>query len=145
MTTDWKFRIFLFVRKDDATPANKAALASIYVDNGSLQSLADELKMFDHVTRFSMTGEEPATVLGINLTAKATMKDEFIAFLDTLTNPAYVALANTTLPNYADGEVILVSPNLPPGAVGMTVEWREALLYLDSLFGLKVIEAEVVP
>ena len=139
MTTEYKFRLFLFVRKSDANQTNRQALASIYVNNGSGESLADEVKMFDTVVRLSATGEEPAQVFGLNLTAKPAMKDEFIAFVGSLTNPAYIALANTTLQNYADGEVILASSNLPQSAVGKIITWKQALGYLDNALGLQVI------
>lgn len=142
MTTDWKFRLFLFVRAVDATNANKQALAAIYTDNGSGEALADELKMFDSVVRLSTTGTEPAQVLGINLTAKPGMKDEFVALLNGLTDPTWAVLANTTFDGYGDSEVIAVSPTLNPNFVGLVVSWRQALDYLESQYGLIEIPAE---
>lgn len=141
MMTLWKWRLYLFVRAADATIANKNALAAIYVNNGSGETLANEKKMFDSVVRFSMTGEEPAQVFGLNLTAQTNMKDEFITFISGLTDPAWVVLANTTLPQYADGEVVMVSDNLPPGAVGMVVDWEQVKVYLFNQFGLR----EIIP
>jgi len=139
MTSEWKFRCFLFIRAVDATGANKRALARVYVDNGSGETLEDELKMFDSVVRLSVTGAEPAQVFGINLTAKQTMRDAFINLISGLTQPAWAVLANTTLPQYADGEVIAVSPTLNPNFVGMQATWEQALQYLENQYGLKVI------
>lgn len=133
MTSLWKYRLFLFVRAVDATAANKNALAAIYTNNGSGETPANELKMFGSVTRFSPTGAEPATYYGLNLTAQQAMKDQFISLVSGLTNPGWVVLANTTLPQHIDGEVIAISANLPQAAVGQVVTWEQAKAYLANL------------
>lgn len=137
MTTLWKWRIFLFVRRVDATTANKTALASIYVNHGSGETLENELRMFDSVVKFSTTGALPAQVYGINLTAQTAMKDEFVAFVRTLTDARWAVVANTTLPQYADGE--LVATNFPVTPNGQIVDWETAKQYLFNHYGLREI------
>lgn len=136
MTTLWKWRVFMFVRAVDATAANRNALAAIYVNNGSGETLQNELKMFNSVVRFSNTGEEPAQVYGLNLTAQTNMKDQFISLIQGLTNPAWVVLANTTLPEHLDGEVVTISANLPQNAIGQIITWEQAKTYLFNQFGM---------
>ena len=140
MTTQWIWRIYLFVRATDATNANKTALAQIYVDGGAGETLANEKRMFDSVVRLSPTGAEPATVFGINLTAKQGMKDDFLAFFAGLSpQTAWAALTNTAYNDFADGEVLAVSDTLDPTFVGTTATWQNALAYLRNQYGLKVI------
>lgn len=137
MATDWKWKVFLFVRAADATTANKRKFADIYVDNGSLETVTNELKMFDSVVRLSTTGEEPAQAFGINCPAKTSMRDGFRALLDELTDARYAVVANTKLPNFEDGELVLT--NFPVTPNGQIVTWDDALAYLESEFGLLVI------
>ena len=138
--TEWKFRIYLFMRVSDITELVKDDFVSIFVDNGSMESAADERKMFDSVTRLSMSGEEPAQVYGVNTAAKTDMRDGFKALLDTLPDARYVVVANTTLPSYADGEFILTNFDVDPLPVGKVVTWDQALNFLNREFGLIVIQ-----
>ena len=138
--TEWKFKVYLFVRAVDATAANRQALAQILVDNGGMEVLQDELKMFDSVHRFSLTGEEPAQVYGLSIPAKLAMRDDFVTFLGTLTNARYAVTANTDLVNYDENELILT--NFPITPNGQLVTWDTALNYLENEFGLIEIPRE---
>ena len=141
MTTEWKWRIYLFVRATDTTNANKNALAQIYVDGGAGETLENEKRMFNGVVRLSTTGAEPATVFGINLTAKQGMKDAFLTFFAGLSaQTVWAALTNTAYNDFADGEVLAVSDTLDPTFVGTTATWQNALTYLENQYGLQVIQ-----
>lgn len=140
MATDWKWRIFLFVRAVDATPANKQALGQIYVDGGSGETLENEAKILDAVVGFSQTGQPPAQAYGVNLTAKTGMRDAFLTFLAGLTNARYGVVANTTLPNFAEGELVATNwPGITPN--GQIVTWEQAKQFVENVFGL----IEIVP
>ena len=138
MTTEWQFRLFLFVRAVDATVANRNAIANYLANNGSGETVEDELKMFINPVRLSTTGALPAQAFGFNLPVKLFMKDAIVNFVSNLTNRRWAVLANTTLDNYADGE--LIATNFPVTPNGQIVTWQMALNYLASEFGLLVIE-----
>lgn len=140
--TEWKWRIYLFVRAVDATPANKQALAQIYVDGGSGETLENEARLLDSVTGFSQIGQPPAQAYGVNLTAKTGMRDAFKALLDGLTNARYGVVANTDLPNYSEGELVLTNwPGIIPN--GQIVTWEQAKQLVMDEFGLVEITPEV--
>lgn len=141
MTTEWKWRIYLFVRVVDATPENKTAFAEIYVNNDSGETLEDERKMFDHVVRLSISGNEPAQAYGINTVAKTSMRDEFEILLDSLTNARYAVVASVELPGYQEHELVMT--NFPVTPSGQIVSWNMALQYIESELGLVVIPPEV--
>lgn len=140
MTTLWKYRIMLFVRASDVTPANKQAFADIYVNGGSGETIEDEKKMFNTMVRLSTSGEEPAQAFGVSTAAKLSMRDGFKALLDGLTNARYAIVANTDLLNYADNELMMT--NFPITPSGQIVTWNKALNYIENEFGLKVIIPE---
>ena len=142
MTTLWKYRVTLFIRALDATLANKRAFADIFINGGSGETLADEIKMFDHVIRLSTSGVAPAQAFGVSTVAQLSMKDELKTLLDGLTDARYVISANTTLQNYADNE--LIATNFPVTPNGQIVTLQKALTYIENEFGLKVIEPELI-
>ena len=137
MITEWKWRIYLFVRAVDATTTNRQALAEIYSNNGSGETVADELKMFLSVVRLSTAGNGPAQVYGINTVAKTTMQDEFKILLDSLTNARYVVVASVELPGYQEHELVMTNFDVTPS--GQIVSWKNALKYIKNEFGLVVI------
>jgi hypothetical protein len=130
----------IFVRAADNTAGNRQSFAEIYANNGSGESVDDESKLFDSVTRLSTSGEEPAQVLGLNTPVKATMRDAMRSFLDTLSQSFYVVVANVDLPQYDKGEFML--SNLIAEWTG-EYTWQDALDYLYAERELRVIEAEV--
>ena len=138
MTTDWKWRLMLFIRAVNDTSSNRQAFAEIYVNNGSLETLEDELKIFISMVRLSSTGKEPAKAFGISTPAKTTMKDEFKILLDGLTNARYAVIANTKLQNYQDGELVLTNFDVEPN--GQIVTWENALQFIQNEFGFQVIK-----
>ena len=137
MTTKWKWRIYLFLRSIDATAANKQALAEIYSNNGSGETVADELKMFLSVARLSTTDNELAQAFGINTVAKTAMRDEFKALLDSFTNARYAVVASVELPGYQEHELVMTNFDVTPS--GQIVSWKNALKYIENEFGLVVI------
>ena len=132
---EWQWRVFFFVRAADATEANKNALANIYVNNGGMETLQNELKMFDGPIKFSTTGNLPAQAFGFNSPAKTAMRDGFKALLDNLTNARYAVVDQAT------GE--LVRSNMAGLTLGRVVTWEDAVASLNAEFGLQVIPAPV--
>lgn len=141
--TDWKWRIYLFVRAADDTAGNRQAFAEIYVNNGSGESLADEKRMLDSVVRLSTTGQEPAQAFGVNTVAKTSMRGAFKALLDALTNARYAAVASVAHGQWQEHELVLT--NFPVTPSGQIVTWERALQYLEAEFGLKVIPPPSLP
>ena len=137
MTSEWKWRIYLFVRAIDATAANRQTLAEIYSNNGSGETVEDELKMFFTVVRLSTTGNKPAQAFGINTVAKTAMRDEFKTLLDSLTNARYAVVTSVELPGYQERELVMT--NFPVTPRGQIVSWSAALNYIENEFGLVVI------
>lgn len=136
MTTDWKWRVIFFVRAQDNTPANRQAFAEIFANNSSGETAENEARLFDGATRF-VTPQDNNTVVAFGLftAVKAQMRDDIQVFLATLTQARYVVIANTTLPQYADGEFIQTNiAGLNP--VGELFTWGEMLAYIESTFGL---------
>ena len=141
--TDWKCRIYLFVRAVDATAQNKQAFAQIFVDNGGLETLQNELRAFDAPVKLSVSGEAPAQAYGLNTAVKPAMRDDLKTFLDGLTNARYVVVANTDLANYRDGEFLATNfGDLPVDPTGKIVTWDQTLGFLRREFGLQVIQDE---
>lgn len=140
MTTLWRWRMYLFVRSVDATQANKLVLAHVYTDNGSMESVQDEVRALDHPVRLSVSGELPAQAYGLNTPLKTAMRADMQTFLDGLTNARYVVVANTKLPNYRDSEFVLTNfPDPEPDPTGKIVTWQAALNFVNREFGLQVI------
>jgi hypothetical protein len=137
MTTEWKWRLFLFVRASDATTENKRTVAKYLANNGSMETVEDEMKMFASCVRLSTSGESPAQAFGMNLAVKPAMREAIVNFLSTLDRPRYAVLANTELENYQDTE--LMATNFPVTPNGQLVTWQMALNYLEAEFGLIVI------
>ena len=137
MVTQWKWRIYLFVRPVDATIANKNALANIYVDNGSGQTFEDEMRMFLTLTKLSTNGELPVQAYGISTVAKTAMRDGFKTLLDNLTNARYAVVASVPVSGYAENELVMTNFDVTPS--GQIVSWNAALNYIENEFGLIVI------
>lgn len=138
--SEWKWRLMLFVRAIDNTPANRQSFAEIFASDSG-ESVEDESKLFDAVTRLSVSGELPAQALGLNTPVKAAMRDALRTFLDTLSQSFYVVTANINLPNYDRGEFI--QSNLIAEWNGEFM-WQDALDYLYNERGLLVIESAVI-
>lgn len=138
MITLWKWCLYLFVRVADVTPENKTALASIYPNNSSGETLEDELKMFLNVVHLSITGNEPAQAFGIATVAKTSMRDEFKTLLDNLTDARYAIIASVPLSGYQEHELVMT--NFPVTPNGQIVSWDAALQYIENEFGLVVIQ-----
>lgn len=138
MITEWLWCIYLFIRVADNTAQNRNDFASAFVNNGSGESLADERKLFNGVSRFSVSGEEPAQVFGISTAAKKSMRDDLKTVLDGLTNARYAVVASVAHGTWLEDELALT--NFPVTPSGQIVSWQTALAYLNSEFGLQVIE-----
>lgn len=140
MTTQWLWRIYLFVRVVDNTAQNRTDFANAFVNNGSLETAENEAKLFNSVVRFSTTGEEPAQAFGINTAAKKSMRDDLKVILDNLTNARYAAVANIAHGQWQENELALT--NFPVNITGQIVTWQTAVTYMDDVFNLKVIQSE---
>ena len=141
MITDWRWRMFLFVRAVDATAANKAAYGAIFANNGSLETAEDEARAFDACTRLSTSGEEPVQAFVVNTAAKPQIRGRLEQFLRGLTDGRYVIVANTGLGNQPDGQFSQTNfPNAHPSPKNRVVTWNDALSFLNEEFGLQVIK-----
>ena len=141
MTTQWKWRIYLFVRSIDASVGNKTALANIYVNNDSGESLENELKMFLTVTQLSASGNLPVRAYGISMVAKTSMRDGFKTLLDGLTNARYAVVASVPVQGYKENELVMTNFDVIPN--GQIVAWDDALNYIENEFGLVVIPSAI--
>lgn len=148
MITEWKWRMALFATVNQNTAENRTILATIFSE-ASGESVEDERKLFDAAIRLSISGEDPAQVLGINFAAKTTMRDDLKAFLNTL-NPnqiRYYVRANTALPQHFDGELLLTNKEakgesdivgIPPWDIE-PFDFQDALQDMFDEAGLQVI------
>lgn len=136
--TDWLWRGYLFIRSVDNTAQNRTDFANAFVDNGSMETVLNERKLFNGVTRFSTTGNEPVIAFGINTAAKKEMRDDLKVILDNLTNARYTVVANVAHGPWEENELALT--NFPVTPSGQIVTWETALTFLNNEFGLQVIE-----
>ncbi len=135
--TDWLWRIYLFIRAVDNTAQNRTDFANAFVNNGSMETLVNERKLFNGAVRFSMDGNEPVIAFGINTAAKKEMRDDLKVILDNLTNARYAVVANIAHGQWQENELALT--NFPITPSGQIVHWQNALTFLDNEFGLQVI------
>lgn len=143
MTTQWLWRIYLFIRSVDNTAQNRTDFAEAFVNNASMETVVNERKLFDAAVRFSVTGDEPATALGINTAAKKEMRDDLKIVLDNLTNARYAVVANIAHGSWEEHELALTNfPGVTPS--GQIVSWQTALTFLENEFGLQVIPSEEI-
>lgn len=137
MATDWKWRLYLFVRASDVTAAHKQAVAEALANNGSGEAVEDEAAMYLGTVRLSTSGNPPAQAFGINVPVKASMRDAIRAILDALPQARYAVVANTQLAQHAEAELIATTFNVTPS--GQIVQWADALAFLATEFGLQPI------
>lgn len=136
--SNWKVRMMLFVRAVDNTPANRQSFGEIYANNGSMENVSDESKLFDNAMRLSTTGNTPAQVFGLEtLLLLPDMRDDMRTFLDTLPQSRYYVVANIDLPQYDRGELMLA--NGGSGVMGEPFAMTDALNDLYNERGLQVI------
>ncbi len=135
--TNWLWRVYLFIRSVDNTLTNRNAFAAAFVDNGSMETMANERKLFGGATRFSLTGNDPVQAFGVNTAAKKEMRDDLKDVLDSLTNGRYAVVANIAHGPWQEHELALT--NFPVVPAGQIVTWSVALTYLENEFGLIVI------
>jgi len=151
MSSDWKWRLYFFVRVADNTVASRQTFAAIFANNGSGESAENEGKLFNAVTRLSVTGVEPAQVLGINVAVKSSMRDALEAFVGTLAQNRYYAVLNVDTPTGFEGKLLktndaiapIVQPGTPPWDT-TPFTWQDALDDLLADRGLQVIQGEAV-
>ncbi len=136
--TQWVWRLYLFVRSADNTAQNRTDFAGAFVNGGSMETLANERKLFNGAVRFSTTGNEPIQAFGINTAAKESMRDALKAVLDNLTNARYAVVANVAHGQWEENELALT--NFPVAPSGQIVTWQTALTFLENEFGLQIIE-----
>jgi hypothetical protein len=144
----WKWRLYLFVRASDNTAQNRQAFGAIFANNTSGESEADEANLFNSVVRLSVSGSEPAQVLGINTAVKQTMRNAMAAFLDTLSQSRYYGVMNIETESNFDGKLIIDNKTAAgqPTLVGQSpwdiqpFKWSDALQDLFDERGLQVIQ-----
>jgi hypothetical protein len=138
--TEWKFRVYLFIRQADVTEQVKDDFVSIFTNNGSGETAANERKMFDTLVKFSLDGELPAVAYGVQFAAKPAMKDDFVSFLIAYPTARYVVAANSRLYDlgYLDGELIATNFDVTPN--GQIVTWDKVTKFLENEFGLIEID-----
>jgi len=138
--SDWKWRLYFFIRAIDATAENRQVFAEIFTNNGSLETVENERKIADSAIKLSTSGDLPAQVFGINTLVKADMRTALQAFIDSLPQSRWYATANGDQPNYADG--CLIAANDGSGVIGQAFTWEDALADLFTERSLRVIETE---
>jgi len=139
MTTKWLWRGYLFIRSVDNTAQNRTDFAQAFVNNGSMETVINERKLFDSAVRFSTTGSLPVQAFGINTAVKKDMRDDLKTILDNLTNARYVVVANVAHGPWEENELALTNfPGVTPS--GQIATWQAALTFLENEFGLQVIE-----
>lgn len=136
--SDWKWRVFLFIRAADATAENKQAFAEIFANNGSMETIENELRMADSAIHLSTSGSAPAQVFGVNTLVMADMRAALQTFVNGLSLSRWYAVANVELANFAPGE--LVASNGGAAVEGEVWTWDDALADLYDERGLLVIE-----
>ncbi len=137
--TDWLWRIYLFIRQQDNTAQNRNDFANAFVNGGSLETVANERKLFNSAVRFSTTGNDPVQAFGINTAAKKSMRDDLKDVLDNLTDARYAVVANVAHGSWQENELALTNfPSITPS--GQIATWQSALTLLENEFGLLVIE-----
>lgn len=141
MTTTWLWRIYLFIRQQDNTAQNRTNFANAFVDNGSLETLVNERKLFNSVVRLSISGNEPAQVFGISTVAKTSMRNDLKTVLDGLTNARYGVVASVAHSSWQENELAIT--NFPVTPSGQIVTWQNVLTFLNNEFGLQVIEPDI--
>ena len=145
MTTQWIARLYFFVRTSDLTAAVRNGIADALANNGSEQTRAQELAMFNLAARLSLSGNEPAQVLGWNLAVKAGMRDEIKTLIQALPNSRYFVVANTDLPaqGLVDGELYQTDSPTAQTHIGEVFAWQDALADVYAQYGLRVIEVQL--
>ncbi len=122
MTTQWLWRGYLFIRSVDNTAQNRTDFANAFANNGSMETVVNERKLFDGAIRFSTTGEDPVQAFGINTAVKKDMRDDLKAILDNLTNARYAVVANVAHGQWEENELALTNfPGVTPS--GQIANW----------------------
>lgn len=151
MTTNYKWRVMLFVRAVDNTPANRQAFGDIFANNTSGETAENEGKLFDAAIRLSTSGTAPAQAFGIEVAVKSAMRDALRAFLDTLPQCRYYVTMNTATEANFDGKLVLDNKgdagqptlvNVPPWDIEPFTMYGGALPDLFTERGLQVIPDE---
>ena len=132
MSSDWKWRLYFFIRAVDATAENRQAFAEIFANNGSMETVESERKMVDSAIKLSTSGDLPAQVFGINTLVKADMRTALQAFISSLSQSRWYAAANGCL----------ITANGGSGIIGQIFSWDDALADLFTERSLRVIETE---
>lgn len=90
--TLWQWRLILICHVNANTLSNRNALAQVFVDNGSGESLADETKMFGNAIRLALTATPTVhRAYGISFPVKANMRDALLTVIQQIDAPLTAA------------------------------------------------------
>jgi hypothetical protein len=133
--SEWKGRFIGFARATDNTADNRQALAEIFANNGSLETVENERACFDSVTRYSVSGEMPAQMMGINTLIKVAMWNPIRSLWEeTLTDGRYFVVANVDVTYqgtlYKAGE--LVETNSAFATPGQPCTYEDAVTAINA-------------
>jgi len=135
--TVWPWDLYLIVPKPTVTVAKMNAFASIYHNNGSGESAANEYLAFNSVVKFSLTGVTPVTHYGMICPVRQGMVGPMNTWTNSLSGASYVAVAAVPLTNHVDHEVI--GSTVAGITAGQIIYWDGLVQYLHDTWGLQVI------
>lgn len=117
MATEWRYRLILIVHINANTLANRQAFAQAFVDNGSGETLENEMLMFGNAVKLALASTPTVhRAFGISVPVKAAMRDALLAVIAQVDAPlpaaqksVYYGVANVDGAmfqgqSYADGE-----------------------------------------
>lgn len=117
MATEWRYRLILIAHVNANTLANRQAFAGAFVNNGSRETLANEMKMFGNAVKLALASTPTVhRAFAISVPVKAAMRDALLAVIAQVDAPltaaqksVYFGVANVDGAvfggnTYADGE-----------------------------------------
>lgn len=135
----WAYKILLFIREADVVLDNKTSFATIFINNGSGETINNEKLLFDVYARLSTSGSLPVEMRGVEMCAKDTMIDGFRSLVEGLTNGRYLVISNTQTEAYADRELISHNFVTASPTVGNVVNWSDAIDFIGTELEMALI------
>jgi hypothetical protein len=152
MATEWRYRLILIVHVNANTLVNRQAFAGAFVNNGSGETLTNEMKMFQNARRLALAATPTIhRAYGISVPIKATMRDALLAVIAQVDAPlsaaqksVYYGVANVDGAmfqghSYAEDQCFYVSRASDAALLGTVIRARDIL----QLLGLvRLVEDE---
>ena len=139
MMTSWIAHLYFFIPVAAITTGLKNAVANALVNNGSLETGGNELKMFNKPIGLSATGSPPAVAYGWNFPVKPAMRTAIQNLVTAVPSSRYYVVANTNVPGQGWVERQLLATDSPNLIVGTMITWQDALADIHAITGLIMI------